>query len=271
MCLIAIHKTGLGHGMTDAQIKAAYAHNSDGFGAMWPDARAEGGVATRRALPATADACVALYRQWAAEAPAGVDIAWHWRYRTHGPVCLANVHPFTTARHGCGVMHNGVIAKYGDNVRSDTRAYVEDTIEPLLEKGDLVRIERDTVGSRVAICYHNGITRIGTGWTEVGGVWVSNTYSLAAPSTRYSWTDDLPTMGRDLTSEYEDLVEEFKIALYDGEDADAVIERLIWEAVDPEEAEIVLQAAAWRERLKAPARRVVRVAQGKRTSKGCAR
>lgn len=58
----------------------------------------------------------------------------HFRWATHGSVCKENCHPFN-AHNGSAVVHNGVLnmPTYGDN--TDSQAFVDFVLTPLLKDG----------------------------------------------------------------------------------------------------------------------------------------
>lgn len=137
----------------------------------------------------------------------------HCRIATHGGVSKELTHPFPVSESyakmemlsgvlssGYILAHNGILSNFTpDKSHSDT----EELVRCLANlKCDIMGAEmRDIInalvhGSRVAILNTDGkINRYGTGWTQIDGIWYSNTYFRgrsayrSAYSRAYNWDD----------------------------------------------------------------------------------
>ena len=141
--------------------------------------------------------------------PLNVDRMVHCRIGTHGGITKALTHPFPvstdyevmerlsgTMSRGYILAHNGILSNFTpDKSHSDT----EELVRCLANiKCDIMGEDmRDIInalikGSRVAILNTDGkINRYGTGWTQDGGIWFSNTYFKNTYKRYYSaWDDD---------------------------------------------------------------------------------
>ena len=133
----------------------------------------------------------------------------HCRIGTHGGITKELTHPFPVSRdyrvmerlngtlsRGYILAHNGILNNFTpDKLHSDT----EELVRCLANiKGDIMdEGMRDLInalikGSRVAILNTDGkIKRYGTGWTEIDGIWYSNTHFRRTYkySRAYNWDD----------------------------------------------------------------------------------
>ena len=142
--------------------------------------------------------------------PTDVERMVHCRIATHGGVCKALTHPFPISTdygkmemlngvlsRGYILAHNGILSNFNPpKGHSDT----EELVRCLANiKSDIMGDDmRDIInalvsGSRVAILNTDGkINRYGTGWTQIGGIWFSNTHFKYYTQTYYyeDWYDD---------------------------------------------------------------------------------
>lgn len=234
MCLIAIHPGT--RPFSDDEATQAYDTNPHGLGCTYSNGKA---LELHLSIPTTPQTMLAFYRTHNERAASSnSDIVWHWRFRTHGPVSLDNTHPFPVLPN-LAVAHNGVISGFGDALRSDTRAYVEDRLRPMAMKGplDLARVERETAGSRLAFASvrRNGQLRVettGTWSKHSSGARVSNTY----------W--NIPSRTHTREEEYYTAIADsiYAIAYADDADIESLCEQESLTYTDPQWALRILRA-----------------------------
>lgn len=187
-------------------------HNPDGWGVMWADS---GRIHTARGMR----------RKGFARAISRADghpATVHFRYGTHGSRNVANCHPFEFSDGRYAVMHNGMLdcVPSHEKGRSDTYHLARYLLGPMLDASpdlfgtdDFERCLADMIGpgNKLVILRADGEKMIVNRCqgSDVGGFWLSNTYSIAdparakaactsAPSTRFgmSWNDDDETDDR---------------------------------------------------------------------------
>jgi glutamine amidotransferase len=61
------------------------------------------------------------------------QVVLHFRIKTHGPVVAENCHPFNINK-GLAFVHNGIISGFGSHDYSDTRAFNNEILKPLVSK-----------------------------------------------------------------------------------------------------------------------------------------
>ncbi len=189
MCLIAFAPKDRSQ-IPGIHLERAHARNDDGWGIMFPDA---GRVRIVREVSDHA----AFLAAWRA-APLKTPIAAHFRFGTSGSMTAMMAHPFPILEDEDGlslaVMHNGVLRCIADEGwLSDTAVFIRDVLQPQLEaRPDLVEIEgwRSAMGAVLGednkLLFMRGDGRVFfvnplQGQFEDGGVWYSNTYSIAPP------------------------------------------------------------------------------------------
>lgn len=184
--------------------------NDDGFGIAWFDREAgkHGEWKVIRSLRHK------IMQRVISTLPKDAPIIIHQRYATHGRVSVENCHPFDAA--GVAVFHNGTISgtraesrkvervadgkyKYEPADVSDTRAWCEDELEPMLyAAGHSVLLDENMqwgIGNRVG--WGSVITLAIPGVetpvivNEERGIWekgvfYSNTYSLPPAMKHYT-------------------------------------------------------------------------------------
>jgi hypothetical protein len=190
MCLIAFAQKDRSQ-IPGVHLLRAHARNDDGWGIMFPE---DGHVRIMR--DTTGHNC---FRTAWKQTPLRTPIAAHFRYGTSGIRHASMAHPFPVLKDEDGVtlavMHNGVLTCVAaERELSDTAVLVRDVLRPQLEaRPDLVEVEgwRRAMGAilgddnKLLFMRGDGRTFLVNGWQgkfETGGVWYSNTYSIAPPA-----------------------------------------------------------------------------------------
>lgn len=125
--------------------------NDDGFGIAWYDWTKEVWKTSRSMRSHK------LFDAVSRLVPSEAPVIIHQRFRTHGSVSMDNVHPFPIGATGSVLFHNGSIsgtrADYKGARLSDTRAYIEDELAPILEaSGTHILLKekvQDAIGARI--------------------------------------------------------------------------------------------------------------------------
>lgn len=142
--------------------------------------------------------------------PDDVNIAVHFRFKTHGDLSVDNIHPYEILSKDKGhsvdmvMMHNGTIGSIhtsGDK-RSDTAMYIDLILRPILaenptliyNEGFLKLVTRD-IGSHNKFLFFDSSDKVtlfneASGHTDkdVPDVWFSNSYSIKTNTYRSSKT-----------------------------------------------------------------------------------
>lgn len=144
MCLITFSRGGA-ENLDWRTLDYSAVMNSDGFGGAWFDGQVWN---TWRSVRAHKHLKKALAR-----IPQDAPVMVHQRYATHGAVVIANAHPFALAR-GVLLAHNGCISGTRADARlSDTRAYVDYELSPLIEAAGVLWMHhakgREAMAARV--------------------------------------------------------------------------------------------------------------------------
>jgi hypothetical protein len=191
MCLIAFAQKDRSQ-IPGIHLMRAHARNDDGWGIMFPE---NGHVRIVRDTTGHS----AFRTAWK-QTPLRTPIAAHFRFGTSGGRHVNMAHPFAVLKDEVGislaVMHNGVLSCVAaEGELSDTAVLVRDVLCPQLEaKPDLVEIEgwRQAMGAilgddnKLLFMRGDGRTFFVNGWQgkfDKGGVWYSNTYSIAPPAS----------------------------------------------------------------------------------------
>lgn len=193
MCLIA-YKPNDKAKFTLDDFKASYSRNNDGTGIMFVDG---GRVQVERAVGS-------LDQQLKVFASHQDKDSWvlHQRFATAGAKDVANCHPFKVLdKDEDGVdlfmVHNGTLNSVVDLTEkgfSDTWHFVENVMKPMLKRDyELLNMESFQIMLHATIGAGNKLLFLSSdnevlifneekgSWRE--GCWVSNTYSLARPTT----------------------------------------------------------------------------------------
>jgi hypothetical protein len=117
----------------------------------------------------------------------------HFRLATHGLMDEANCHPFRI-NDDYAMIHNGIIPRFGNRVKSDTREYTDLILAPLFSKMDMRRVKlltkrgqrvsgfnlallytvlQTSQGNKIAILGRKGDFLI---CGEKSGVWINNVW-----------------------------------------------------------------------------------------------
>lgn len=196
MCLITLNKpeslSAPASVLTPQEFEISLGRNSDGCGFMWVH---DNKIMTRKFLDE--DDVTRMF--WKELITFGEPFAMHMRMATNGDVNTDNCHPFKVLAKDDGdpidlyVMHNGVLSAHAaDRSRSDTVAYTEKVLQPLLKSNHnllsnpafCAMLERDigynnkllfldSLNNYTIINKEKGVTR------DAG--WLSNTYSITPP------------------------------------------------------------------------------------------
>lgn len=189
MCLIAVHDAA--SPLLDSEVEDIFYANQDGMGAMWAHA---GQIHIHKCLPTSAEEAIEEYKRINEYVGSGT-IVWHWRYATHGATNLEMCHPFRM-RKDAAVVHNGVIAGYGNKSQSDTADFVKQHLAKRKDS-DIVweLIEHKTRGSR--LCFLTAtpdggaeIRYLGS-WEQHGNAFVSNMSWKSWPKSTPAWRTKL--------------------------------------------------------------------------------
>lgn len=189
MCLIAYASKDRSQ-IPNVNLMRAHHRNDDAWGIMFPQSGRVQIVKDTTGHPQFLEA-------WK-RTPLKTPIAAHFRYGTSGSMGPQMAHPFPVIEDASGVslavMHNGVLTCVADEGDlSDTAVLIRDVIQPqLIAKPDLVEIDgwRKAIGGMLGddnkLLFMRGDGRVFfvNGWQgkfEKGGVWYSNTYSIAPP------------------------------------------------------------------------------------------
>lgn len=194
MCLIVVKPAGLD--IPAYILRSALDFNQDGVGACYMQ---DGKTVVRKWLDIKAPK---LERKMARLKD--LEVCLHLRMATHGRTDVSNIHPFP-AHGNAWVAHNGVLHQYAplnrkDSKTSDTREFIDKFLSPLLAKSDtfpLAEIQKEIAGNALLIMTADGVMqRLGSGWNQLDGIWVSNCYAFDHPDG-YSLTDgyELGTAG----------------------------------------------------------------------------
>lgn len=179
MCLIAYSPKGE---MVDRGILAyAYNQNGDGVGVMSAAGieKFMGKKALKRMRRYVETYLV----------PEKIPFGIHFRWATHGAICMMNTHPYEAPEGKHWVMHNGVISMTtaeSTDKESDTAVYVRKhltAIEPYDNAPYWRRVENQIGwGNKLLVMDKEGQFKIchedAGEWID--GIWFSNTYSLPA-------------------------------------------------------------------------------------------
>lgn len=138
--------------------------------------------------------------------PSDVERMVHCRIATHGGVSKPLTHPFPISRdyakmemlngvlsNGYILAHNGILSNFTPpSNHSDTEELVRclaNCKSDIMDEGMREIINMLIDGSRVAILNTDGkINRYGTGWTQIDGIWFSNTH-FTYYKGRYTWDE----------------------------------------------------------------------------------
>lgn len=191
-----------------------FKRNKDGAGVVWLE---DGKLKIRKGFMT-----FLLFKEFIEELCQKIDttqtlMGFHFRIKTHGEISPNNTHPFPLSENmedlkqldfetnGKVAIHNGIIRKFSGTLKnSDTQEFITQFLSPLnagcpnWENNDkLVKLVENMLGSKMCVFNTDGTYKIlGTGWTEDGGVWYSNTsyknYSTYTSRcyTCYDYDDD---------------------------------------------------------------------------------
>jgi hypothetical protein len=117
----------------------------------------------------------------------------HFRLATHGTMDEANCHPFRI-NDDYAMIHNGIIPRFGNRIKSDTREYTDLILTPLFSKMDMKKVKfltkkgQKVTGFNLAMLYTvlqtsqgNKIAILGRKGDflicgEKSGVWINNVW-----------------------------------------------------------------------------------------------
>ena len=182
MCILIHHPANVS--FSDELLNDFYAHNSDGFGAMY----SEGGKLVIVKTLGKPQEINALYK----DALKGRECIIHYRMKTHGDIDMENCHPYKVTD-DIWMAHNGILAMGNpvDKTKSDTWHFIKFILRPALEANPMLIFDADyqqyleemigasnkfafmhSSGESVVLNYDAGV--------EHEGAWLSNTYAWSA-------------------------------------------------------------------------------------------
>lgn len=182
MCILIHHPANVS--FSDELLNDFYAHNSDGFGAMY----SEGGKLVVVKTLGKPQEINALYK----DALKGRECIIHYRMKTHGDIDLENCHPYKVTDE-IWMAHNGILSMGNpvDKSKSDTWHFIKFMLRPALEANPMLIFDLDyqqyleemiggsnkfafmhSSGESVVINYDAGV--------EHEGAWLSNTYAWSS-------------------------------------------------------------------------------------------
>lgn len=182
MCILIHHPSNVS--FSDELLNDFYAHNSDGFGAMY----SEGGKLVVVKTLGKPQEINALYK----DALKGRECIIHYRMKTHGDIDMENCHPYKVTDE-IWMAHNGILSMGNpvDKSKSDTWHFIKYILRPALEANPMLIFDPDyqtyleemiggsnkfafmhSSGESVVINYDAGV--------EHEGAWLSNTYAWSA-------------------------------------------------------------------------------------------
>lgn len=182
MCILIHHPANVS--FSDELLNDFYAHNSDGFGAMY----AEGGKLVIVKTLGKPQEINALYK----DALKGRECIIHYRMKTHGDIDMENCHPYKVTD-DIWMAHNGILAMGNpvDKTKSDTWHFIKYILRPALEADPMLIFDQEyqlyleemiggsnkfafmhSSGESVVLNYDAGV--------EHEGAWLSNTYAWSA-------------------------------------------------------------------------------------------
>jgi len=191
MCLIILSPKG--DQLNDDKILNAYLTNQDSWGLAWAD-----GGKLRIVKGFGYDTLIEAYRK-----VAGLPHMLHFRYATSGKIDQENAHPFQLSE-GVAFAHNGVLPVERTNLEmSDTWHYVQ-LLKPILDEypealmnPKFLEAMEESIGqgNKFTFLMSDGryviVNEMAGKW--IGGIWVSNTYSLEDP---WVWAWEAPKASR---------------------------------------------------------------------------
>ena len=131
--------------------------------------------------------------------PEAIPFAIHFRWATHGAVCMQNTHPYEAPTGNHWVMHNGILGITSGEAtaaESDTAVYVRKYLHTLPDFSDkefYEAVEQQIGwGNKLCIMDANGEFKLcnDDAGEWIGGIWFSNTYSLPSdkiPARAYNY------------------------------------------------------------------------------------
>jgi len=182
MCILIHHPSNVS--FSDELLNDFYAHNSDGFGAMY----AEGGKLVVVKTLGKPQEINALYK----DALKGRECIIHYRMKTHGDIDMENCHPYKVTDE-IWMAHNGILSMGNpvDKTKSDTWHFIKFILRPALEANPALLFDPDyqtyledmighsnkfafmhSSGESVVLNYDAGV--------EHEGAWLSNTYAWSS-------------------------------------------------------------------------------------------
>ena len=111
--------------------------------------------------------------------PTSAPCIIHFRWATHGSVCLRNTHPFYDEETDVYFAHNGVLPVDPVGDTTDSETVFRSVLVPAIKKGgfygdDLRYAVRQVIGSSKFAMMHDGHVRLFGQFVEYGGCYYSN-------------------------------------------------------------------------------------------------
>jgi hypothetical protein len=182
MCILIHHPANVA--FDDNLLNDFYAHNSDGFGAMYVE---NGSIVVVKTLGKPAEINT-LYR----DTLKGRECVIHYRMKTHGDIDLDNCHPYKVTD-DLWMAHNGILSMGNpiDPRKSDTWHFIEYIIKPAMLANPNIILDPDYqayiekmigAANKFAFLHSSGeivVLNYAAG-VEHQGAWLSNTYAWSA-------------------------------------------------------------------------------------------
>lgn len=179
MCVI-IAKYGGTKMPSENIIRAAVARNRDGWGFVTSSGVCEKGFGVDNLLKK-------LKKVKTEE-----SVILHMRLATHGSVCVDNCHPFHDEVSGMWFAHNGILPIESKHNMTDSEICFRERLIPAFNKYGFGTNKFDDVvyremgASRFAFMYKGEIRLYGN-YTQINGVYYSNTHFWPLQRKCYSW------------------------------------------------------------------------------------
>ena len=189
MCLIVYNKDG--KKLNKESMQAAHTRNNDGCGVTWVE---NGKVKITKGMFDFESFWEFLTKL------EGIRHAIHFRSATQGPANMENSHPYIIIPGKLVVMHNGILSNFDDDrTKSDTRLFAESltakikngtlTPESFFDEHIIKELDKSLGWNKLLFLNNKNEVAIvnENSGTWIDGIWYSNTYSINAPYTSYSY------------------------------------------------------------------------------------
>lgn len=154
MCIIAIKNKG--NKFDEKTVKTCFLHNPDGAGFMYADG---GKVHIEKGFFSADSYIERINELWEEKGLQDKNLVMHFRISTSGGISQKTCHPFPISKRlgelrkteiDCnnGIVHNGVIFKYANEVKmSDTQRFIIEDINRLWKKNNITAMSKEMAGN----------------------------------------------------------------------------------------------------------------------------